>query len=227
MLGIFHIVFSIIYVNLLGTTAQGDADCPVKDSFPGFKFQTISALGIVALANASEDIGTFLEIGCDPNFDETTLTVIETKCKNPIFNKLGISCAREVTIEGYTPLILAVIYGTSETVRKLAQIPEINLDAQTSNSFSPLWLATSHCNLQNVKTLVEAGANLELGGGEYLTKPLGAAVLNGNLDIERYLISKGANVNSRSSIKVYPCRLCSNKRKCRNSEDVERSRSRS
>ena len=78
VLGIFHIIFLTICVYLLGTTAQSDADyeffspsCPVKDSFPGFKFQTISALGIHALANASEDIGTFLEIGCDPNFDET------------------------------------------------------------------------------------------------------------------------------------------------------------
>ena len=107
VLGIFHIIFLIFYVYLLGTTAQGDAyyeffspSCPVKDSFPGFKFQTISALGIAALANASEDIGTFLEIGCDPNFNQTFLTYIKTKCENPIFEKLGIPCAREVKIEG-------------------------------------------------------------------------------------------------------------------------------
>ena len=67
-----------------------------------------------------------------------------------------------------------------------------------------IWHLTSHGNLENVKTLVEAGANLELGGGEYLTKPLGATVLNEDLDIARYLISKGANVNSKSSTKSTP-----------------------
>ena len=76
---------------------------------------------VAVLANASEDIGTFLEIGCDPNFDETTLSYIETECKNPIFITLGIPCAREVTIEGYTPLILAVIYGTTKSVKKLRE----------------------------------------------------------------------------------------------------------
>ena len=90
----------MIYIFLLGTSAQADADyeffspsCPVKDSIPGFKFQTISALGIAALANASEDIGKFIEIGCDPNLNQT----IKTKCENP-------------------PLILAVLYGTAATV---------------------------------------------------------------------------------------------------------------
>lgn len=39
---------------------------------------------------------------------------------------------------------------------------------------------------------------MELGGGEFLTKPLGAAVSLEDLDFVRYLINKGSNVNSRS-----------------------------
>ena len=82
----------MVFICLLVTAAQDDADyeffrpsCPVKDSIPGFKFQTISALGIAALANASEDIGIFLEIGCDPNFHQNFLPYIKTKCENPNF----------------------------------------------------------------------------------------------------------------------------------------------
>ena len=82
----------MVFICLLGTAAQDDADyeffspsCPVKDSIPGFKFQTISALGIAALANASEDIGIFLEIGCDPNFYQNFLTYIKNKVRKSNF----------------------------------------------------------------------------------------------------------------------------------------------
>ena len=147
---------------------------------------------------------TFLEIGCDPNFNKTFLTYIETKCVNPIFEKLGIPCAREVKIEGYTPLILAALYGTAATVQKLSEIPGINLDAATSDLYSPLWIAADQGNMEMARSLVEAGANLEVSGGKYLTKPLGEAVLFGSVEMVEYLISKGAYIDSRSITESTP-----------------------
>jgi len=204
-----------IFLAASGAGAQADSElftpsCQVKDTFPGYKFKTINAIGIAVLANASEDIGTFLDIGCDPNFAETSLTYIETKCKNPIFDQLGIPCAREITIEGYTPLILAVISGTLESVKKLTEIPGIDLDTQVSTSENALWLATSSGNREKTRALVEAGAKLDVRGGEYLTTPLGNAVLQADIDLVSYLLRKGANVNMRSKTNSSPANYAVN-----------------
>ena len=53
--------------------------------------------------------------------------------------------------------------------------------------------------LEKVKIIVEAGADIEMGGGEYLMTALGAAVKENHSIIMKYLIKKGANVNSRDS----------------------------
>jgi len=172
-----------IFLAASGAGAQADYElfaptCPVKDSFPGYKFKTINALGVAVLANASEDIGTFLDIGCDPNFSETSLTYIETKCKNPIFDQLGIPCARE--------------------------IPQIDLDAELSTSENALWLATSSGSQEKTRALADAGAKLDVRGGEYRTTPLGNAVLQEDIDLVRYLLRKGADVNMRSKTNSSP-----------------------
>jgi len=212
----FGILCFQIFFTISGAAAQADYElfsptCPVKDSFPGYNFKTINALGVAVLANASEDIGTFLDIGCDPNFDETSLTYIETKCKNPIFDQLGIPCAREVTIEGYSPLILAVLSGTTKSVRTLVEIPQLDLDAQLSTSVNALWLATSSGNQEKTRALVEAGAKLDIKGGEYLTTPLGNAVLQEDMDLVRYFLGKGANVNVRSKTNSSPAQYAVSK----------------
>ena len=186
------------------------SSCPVTEKIPGFRYKNISALGVAVLVNASEDVATFLDIGCDPNFNGTYLTYIDTECANPIFKKLGISCAREVKIEGYTPLILAVLYGTTETFKKLVQAPHIDIDAYPSDLYAPLWLAADSGNFEMVQILAEAGANLESKGGEYLTTPLGTSIHGGNLNLLRYLISKGANVNSRSTSGSTPASYAAN-----------------
>ena len=53
------------------------------------------------------------------------------------------SPAQEIKIDGYTPLILAVLYGTAATVQKLSEIPGISLDAANSDLHSPLWIAAT------------------------------------------------------------------------------------
>jgi hypothetical protein len=45
--------------------------------------------------------------------------------------------------------------------------------------------------MEMVRSLAEAGADLEIPGGKYLTKPLGEAVLFGSVEMVEYLISKG------------------------------------
>ena len=93
---------------------------------------------------------------------------------------------------------MAVLYGTAATVQKLSEIPGICLDAANSDLYSPLWTAANKGNMEMVRSLVEAGAHLEISGGKYLTKPLGEAVLFGSGEMVEYLISKGAYIDSRS-----------------------------
>ena len=190
-----------VFLGTSGHPSDFIGNCPVQKSIPGFRHTNISVIGVAVLENATEDIETFLDMGCDPNFNETFLTYIDkfTQCVNPIFQKLGISCSRVEKLEGFTPLILAVLHGTSETVDKLAQPTQIKLDSATSDSKSALWLAANSGMLVKVKIIVEAGADIEMGGGEDLMTALGASVKGNHSDVIKYLIRKDANVNSRDS----------------------------
>ena len=106
-----------VFLGTSGHPSDFIGNCPVQKSIPGFRHTNISVIGVAVLENATNDIETFLDIGCNPNFNKTFLTYIDKECANPIFQKLGISCSRVV---GFTPLILAVLHGTAETVHKLA-----------------------------------------------------------------------------------------------------------
>ena len=64
---------------------------------------------------------------------------------------------------------MAVLYGTAVTVHKLCEIPGINLDAANSDLYSPVCIAANKGNMEMVRSFVEAGANLEISGGKYLT----------------------------------------------------------
>ena len=70
---------------------------------PDFTYRDLSALGVAILYNSTEDIETFLNNGCDVNYDGVWRSEVTTKCENPLFEVLNIPCKKQIIYAGYTP----------------------------------------------------------------------------------------------------------------------------
>jgi ankyrin repeat protein len=68
------------------------------------------------------------------------------------------------------------------------------MDTQGPYQNTPLHYAAKHNQVQIVKALVEAGAQLELKNF-YNDTPFSVACAQGNLEIAEYLLEKGANIH--------------------------------
>jgi len=175
-------------------------NCPTVPRVPDFTYRDLSALGIAILYNSTEDIETFLNNGCDVNYDGVWRSEITTKCANPLFTQLGIPCEKQIIYAGYTPLNLATLHGTKETVQRLLQVPGIDVDATSNFTSNPVFNAAYAGNLDILKLLVDAGAALNIKGGQtgQKTTPLIASVISKSTPTVEYLLkSKRVNVNSK------------------------------
>jgi len=192
----------------VGITNCQDAeffDCPIIPQIPVYQFKNLNALQVAVLFNSTEDIETFLATGCDINYDQPYTITIETECANPLFKQLGLSCKREVIHSGYTALNLAVMFGTDETVKRLLQVPGIDVNAGSNYSSNPLYNAVGKGNLELVDLLVRAGADLNYKGGKArMTTMLISAIISAALPVVKnpesvpvvkYLIQKGVNID--------------------------------
>ena len=47
------------------------AHCPIVATVEGFKFKEVSAIGVAVLKNSSENLKSFLQFGCDVNYNGT------------------------------------------------------------------------------------------------------------------------------------------------------------
>jgi len=184
----------------VGITNCQDAeffDCPIIPQIPVYQFKNLNALQVAVLFNSTEDIETFLATGCDINYDQPYTITIETECANPLFKQLGLSCKREVIHSGYTALNLAVLFGTDETVKRLLQVPGIDVNAGSNYSSNPLSNAVGKGNLELVDLLVRAGADLNYKGGKDDSKftMLINGIFSESVPVVKYLIQKGVNIN--------------------------------
>lgn len=144
-----------------------------------------------------EDIQTFLDLGCDVNYNGTFFNA-KKDCENSTFSALGIPCKKLEVITGYTPLNLAALKGTNEAMGKLLQVPGIDVNAASTFPSTPLYSAVEKGNLDMVKMLIEAGADIDTKAGPSKISPLVRSILSKfspNLALVEYLIEKGANVN--------------------------------
>jgi ankyrin repeat protein len=180
---------------ILSVTITASLSCPILPSIPGYKFQDLSVLQVAAIVNATADIEGLVEGGCDPNYADTYVIYTSTTCSSPILERLGINCTREVRKTGYTPLILAVNLGNTDVVKKLVTIPGIDLDSKHEGVGPAIWDAVSNGNLEMVKALKEAGADMDNVGGPNAASPLTVAIVKNHNSVARYLISRGVDVN--------------------------------
>ncbi len=99
---------------------------------------------------------------------------------------------------GNTALEVAVERKQVEIVRYLLE-RKAGVDAyEPHKGTRPLTAAVSSNNLAMVKLLVAAGANVNASADEF-QPPLEVAVINGNLEIVRYLLEKKARANIKTS----------------------------
>jgi ankyrin repeat protein len=184
-------------LHALSTAIKDDGDCPVVHSIPGYGFRSISALGVAAIMNATQDIDSLVEAGCDPNYNGTYVTYTTTKCSSPLLEKLGINCTKQEKADGYTPLHLGVLVASDAVVQKLVNVPGIDLDAKSDEAGPAVYDAAAKGKLAMVKALGSSGADLNNVGGPQQISPLARAVIGEHREVVRYLISQKVNINLR------------------------------
>ncbi|MGD9346298.1 MAG: ankyrin repeat domain-containing protein [Candidatus Aminicenantes bacterium] len=88
----------------------------------------------------------------------------------------------------------AIIKGDLDSVRTILEADKSQLEARSSDNFTPLLLASIHGKLEIARFLIEKGANIHAGDNESST-PLHNAAARGHLDIVSLLIDKGSRIN--------------------------------
>jgi ankyrin repeat protein len=99
------------------------------------------------------------------------------------------------TSEGTTPLMLAALYGTADTVRLLTE-HGADPNAVDKNGASALLLAAG--DLEKVRSLVERGANVNARSALGNTPLIAAAAHSDNLEVVKLLIENGADVHAKN-----------------------------
>jgi ankyrin repeat protein len=93
--------------------------------------------------------------------------------------------------EKLPPLIFAVRYNAKNIFNKL--IKEKNdINIKGEYNWTPLLEAILDKNLYFINKLVELGADIELCGGKATTWPLIEAILSGNIEMLRIILSKAS-----------------------------------
>jgi ankyrin repeat protein len=102
---------------------------------------------------------------------------------------------------GATPLMYAAAVGSPEAVKMLLAA---GADAKIKNAFEATSLTWAAANLEKVRLLVEAGADVNARSKQGMTPLLVAASTAGSIDIVRYLIAHGAKLNSTGASAAEP-----------------------
>jgi len=92
--------------------------------------------------------------------------------------------------EGFTPLIIGVLVGSSDVVKKLVSLPNIDLDTKAEGVGPAVYDAARRGKLEMVKAMKEAGADMNNVGGSNEIPPLSIAIAAGHNEVARYLINQ-------------------------------------
>ncbi|CAG8463409.1 7192_t:CDS:2 [Funneliformis mosseae] len=101
--------------------------------------------------------------------------------------------------DGKTPLMVAACENCPDVINYLVGLPNVNIDLQNNDGESALYQAASLGNVEVVKIMMNANANVESCNRENIT-PLIIAAYNGHADVCSELIDHGhANVDFQDS----------------------------
>ncbi len=149
---------------------------------------------------ASEALRLLIEAGADVNaknaFDATALMW----CAGDTYKvKMLVSKGADVNArskQGRTPLLIAAASNDSYDVVKFLMDSGADVSARDSMGQTALLLATSANDTATIKLLLEK--NLDVNAVNRRLTPLMYAAMNGNAEIVRTLITRGADVNAVS-----------------------------
>ncbi len=99
------------------------------------------------------------------------------------------------TSEGTTPLMLAALYGTADTIRLLVD-HGADPNAVDKNDASALLFAAG--DLAKVRLLIDRGANVNAQSALGNTPLIAAAAHSDNLEVVKLLLEKGADVHAKN-----------------------------
>jgi len=152
-----------------------------------------------------------LEFGCKLDPEEGNFTPLMATCGS-IFQdreEALAQCAALLTSKGQmdpnacqtqkiTGLMLACKHGHDETVKKLLEIPSLNIDAQDSQRWTALMYAIDGGHGHIARRLLEAGARPDLAGSEGVL-PVDLAMTKGHAKLQaivgEYSKTKGIDLN--------------------------------
>jgi len=152
-----------------------------------------------------------LEFGCKLDPEEGNFTPLMATCGS-IFQdreEALAQCSTLLTSKGQmdpnacqtqkiTGLMLACKHGHDETVKKLLEIPSLNIDAQDSQRWTALMYAIDGGHGHIARRLLEAGARPDLAGSEGVL-PVDLAMTKGHAKLQaivgEYSKTKGIDLN--------------------------------
>ena len=170
--------------------------CAIVSSLNHTNFKNVSALGVAVLNSENmNQIEDLLLQGCDVNYDGAYFIRQE-------YREVLVHIVTDVTrqIEGVTVLNLAAEKATSEVVQRLLEVPGIDVNAASTLPASPLYTAVKRGDLEIIKLLVEAGADLTLRGDVHENTMLMTAAYSNSSEIIKYFIEKGLEVNLKNKL---------------------------
>lgn len=103
------------------------------------------------------------------------------------------------SLDGFTPLGLAVFFGHPETVKTLLDASaDVNVASNESMKVSPLASASAAGQLEIARVLIAHGANVNARAVGDFT-PLHESAASGRLEFARLLLENGADVNAQTT----------------------------
>jgi ankyrin repeat protein len=103
------------------------------------------------------------------------------------------------------PLFYAAEYGREEIVKYILSLPNFtSIDTQDYNGYSALYYAIIREHPNIVKLLVEKGCQIELRDNRHYYTPLTQSMFPPQIEVFKYLLSKGANPNARTMYGLTP-----------------------
>jgi hypothetical protein len=173
--------------NVLGIVgAQGY----MRNLGPGARYisKATQANYLLGLKNATARYGPE---GDEPNSGRARIhyAVIHNK-KNLLRNLKNRGADLDMTLEGKTPLMLAIEANKPEMVEELCKLGA-DVNKRIENGETALHLLTLYSNFRLVNLLLDYGADPTIGAGTIMT-PLHIAAFNGNEQMMALLLKRGA-----------------------------------
>merc|ERR1719318_1956671 len=179
--------------------------CKVYDEYLDGYYYNITELGVAAVKNNDDAIDNLVNSGCDVNYNGTGVTWMNLKYVyqqgEEEYTYEEYSYGDEYHGEdfsilyGETALHIAVNHASIEVVKKLVEIPEVNIVAKSGRGETALHDAASFGLSKIIKILVSAGADLETENKDGYT-PLQSAAMYGQVDGVKTLALLKADLNA-------------------------------